>query len=314
MAQSSGFFNALKTEAGYDRKYNADDYSKGLKDVVNNGILKKESGQELYVRSSGGMNLSIDVGGAWIEGHWFFSDTSFTDFSVPAAPVGDMGRIDRVVLRLDTSVSKRSIEFAYKKGNPAQQPTAPELTRSGAVYELALADITVNAGVTSISQSNIKDQRSDADLCGMILTSNDIRANISTIQNEISETKALTFVPLGEMSTNVAKAVINTSTLPVSGLKVGAWKNDNELYAVIPMSLTGTTNGQFGITGILYSAENATWFASLKTYVKAEIVYSDTTRNVKAAFLNFGIGSTITINHGITSEADFILYIHARKG
>lgn len=314
MAQSSGFFNALKTESGYDRKYNADDYSKGLKDVVNNGILKKESGQELYVRSSGGMNLSIDVGGAWIEGHWFFSDTSFTDFSVPAAPVGDMGRIDRVVLRLDTSVSKRSIEFAYKEGDPAQQPTAPELTRSGAVYELALADITVNAGVTSISQSNIKDQRSNVDLCGIILTINDLKANINAVQEEISGINKLTYVPISSLGTNVAKATINTGNPPVSGLKTGVLKNNNELYAVIPISLTGTTNGQFGITGMLTSGENFAWFYEPSAYVDAKIVYSNTTRNVKAAFLSFGIGSIITINHGITSEADFILYIHARKG
>ena len=114
------------------------------------------------------MALSINVGRAWIEGKWYKNDTAFTDFSVPTAPTGDRGRVDRVVLRLDNNISGREIELAYLTGTPAISPTAPALTRSDGIYEIALADIAVNPNVTTITQSDIYDRRADSEVCGWV--------------------------------------------------------------------------------------------------------------------------------------------------
>lgn len=46
--------------------------------------------------------------------------------------------------------------------------TAPALQRDADVYELALADIYVGAGVTAITQSKITDQRLNTSLCGVV--------------------------------------------------------------------------------------------------------------------------------------------------
>ena len=47
-------------------------------------------------------------------------------------------------------------------------PTAPALQRDADIYELALADIYVGAGVTAITQSKITDQRLNTSLCGVV--------------------------------------------------------------------------------------------------------------------------------------------------
>lgn len=167
MAQTSGFFNALKTGTTYDRQYNANDYSDNMGAIISTGV-RRSGDNDLYVQASGGMALSINAGRAWIEGKWYKNDTAFTDFSVPTAPTGDRGRVDRVVLKLDNSVSGRLIELVYKTGTPAADPTAPELERSGDVYEIALADIAVNPNVTTITQSDIYDRRPHTDVCGWI--------------------------------------------------------------------------------------------------------------------------------------------------
>lgn len=167
MAQRSGFFNAIKTNTGYDLKYNAKDYSENLAAIISNGV-RRSGLNELRVTAAGDMALSISVGRAWIEGHWYINDSIFTDFSVPTAPVGDRSRIDRVALRLNETVEGRKIELVYLTGVAAAAPVAPALTRSNGIYEIALADIKVGAAVISLTQNDITDQRPNKEVCGWI--------------------------------------------------------------------------------------------------------------------------------------------------
>ena len=169
MAQRSGFFNALKDGANYDRKYNGNDYSEQMGAIISTGV-RRSGENDLRVTAAGGMALNIAVGRAWIEGKWYHNDAIFTDFSVPTAPVGDRSRIDRVILRLDSNINGRIIELAYLEGEVAQSPVAPALTRAGGIYEIALADIFVGAAVASITQENITDQRGNKEVCGWITT------------------------------------------------------------------------------------------------------------------------------------------------
>ena len=167
MAQSSGFFNALLNNGQYDRKYNADDYSDNLAAIISTGV-RRSNDNDLRVVAAGGMALSINIGRAWIDGKWYKNDTAFTGFTVPTAPTGDRGRIDRVILRLNKNIEARLIELAYLTGDAGISPTAPTLTRNEAIYEIALADIKVNPNVTTISQSDITDCRADKNLCGWV--------------------------------------------------------------------------------------------------------------------------------------------------
>lgn len=167
MAQKCGFFNAKKTESGYDRTYNARDYSDNLAAIISNGVRRSED-NDLRVTAIGGLKLNIAYGRAWINGCWYINDTDFTEFSVPTAPVGDNSRIDRVILRLDENIDGREIKLVYLEGVPSASPTAPELTRSGGIYDICLAEINVPPAVGIIEQENIKDTRPDKTLCGWI--------------------------------------------------------------------------------------------------------------------------------------------------
>lgn len=161
MAQKSGFFNALFQAGVPDRTYNANDYCENLAVIISNGVLCR-SEDDLKVTASG-LNMSVNIGRAWINGHYFNNTTVYT---LPAiqTPTG-ASRIDNVVLRLDGTISGRKISIEYVQGVASTSPVAPELTRTDTVYELCLAQVTVNANATSVT---INDTRANTDLCGWV--------------------------------------------------------------------------------------------------------------------------------------------------
>lgn len=165
MALSSGFFDALQSGGSYDRVYSSADYCDNLATIIRNGV-RYSADNDLKVTAGNGMSITVGIGRAWINGHWFYNDTAYTGLVLATAPTGGNSRIDRVVVRLDTSVSVRSITLAIKQGTAAASPSAPALTRSGDIYELGIATILVNAGVTEITADKITDTRADGSVCG----------------------------------------------------------------------------------------------------------------------------------------------------
>ncbi|MFE0619715.1 hypothetical protein [Bacillus altitudinis] len=105
-----------------------------------------------------------------------------TPLSLQIQPAASLPRIDRIVLRLDASLSTRSIRAMVIQGTPASNPTVPALTRSGDVYELSIAQVRVNANSTIIAQANITDERLNIDVCGLVNSL--VRVDTTTFQKQ----------------------------------------------------------------------------------------------------------------------------------
>lgn len=162
--EHSGFFNAERDSQGnYDRMYKAEDLAQFFSSFISNGIFPSPS-TNLQVMANGDMTVTIKAGKAGINGYQYFNDA---DLILPIGVAdGVLNRIDRIALRLD--VANRAINVIAKKGTFASSPTATPLQRDADAYELALADIYVGAGVTSITQANITDLRQNSSVCGWI--------------------------------------------------------------------------------------------------------------------------------------------------
>lgn len=109
---------------------------------------------QVYADSTG-MQVKVKTGAAWIAGHYFESDAEVTlsiSTSNPTYP-----RIDRVVVHLDWSA--KTIGLTVLTGTPAASPTVPALTQSSTVWEIALAQVYVGAGVNTIAAGNVTDER-----------------------------------------------------------------------------------------------------------------------------------------------------------
>jgi hypothetical protein len=109
----------------------------------------------LVVTAGTGMTISVSPGGAVIQGH-FFSLASAQSLTVlPADPT--YNRIDLVVLHLDWV--KGDMSLSIVKGTAASIYAAAQITTNDSVWEIPLAEIVVNANVSSITSANITDKR-----------------------------------------------------------------------------------------------------------------------------------------------------------
>lgn len=160
MAQKYGFFNSVDG----DRKYDADDIGNYFLKLISDGVFATPA-TAMQVTAAGGMVVSVAAGWGFIKCK-YINNTAAAQFTLAAADVV-LNRIDRVVIRLDKD--NRTMSLAIKQGTAASTPTAPALTRqSSGIWELSLAQIYVGAGVTTITQANITDERANTSLCGYV--------------------------------------------------------------------------------------------------------------------------------------------------
>lgn len=178
--QRSGFFNALKTNGTYDRTYNANDYCDNLAVVISNGVLRGVD-DDLKVTASG-MVVTVGVGRAWINGHWYINDTPHS-FAAVSAPIGGT-RYDRVFLRLNKNLAARSVSLIYQQGEAGNNPTKPAPVRDGDIYDIVLADIYVGTQATSVT---VTDTRADADLCGWVYSTSGDNSFFATLDGAFNE-------------------------------------------------------------------------------------------------------------------------------
>lgn len=145
-----------------DRNASSDEFSDYLEMItgMEHGVYPNPS-TGLQVIASQGMSIVIKSGGCIIKGK---IRQLKEDTQVSLCMAETLDRIDRIVMRLDRS--KRHIVPYVIKGTGATSPVAPAVTRSGDIYDIALADVYVTKLSMEITQSQITDLRSNTSLCG----------------------------------------------------------------------------------------------------------------------------------------------------
>ena len=162
--EKSSFFNSVQASDGsYDREYLAEDFARYFASFIGNGVFPNPS-TNLQVLSNNDMTVSIDIGKAFINGYYYENTTKLVK-TIDVAD-GVLNRIDLVVLRLD--FTNREIKTYVKKGTFTSSPKAQSLQRDSDMYELALAEVYISAGATTITQGNITDLRLDNNSCGVV--------------------------------------------------------------------------------------------------------------------------------------------------
>ena len=158
--EKSSFFNSVSG----DRKYKAEDWASYFGSFIGNGVFPVPStGLQVVVGS--GMQVTVKAGKAWINGY-FYNNTSDLSLTLATAD-GVLNRIDRIVVQWD--LTNRIISVKAKSSSYSASPTAPAVERDADIYELAIADVYVSAGATTITQSNITDRRYNTELCGIVV-------------------------------------------------------------------------------------------------------------------------------------------------
>ncbi|MEY8382729.1 hypothetical protein AALG83_06120 [Christensenellaceae bacterium 44-20] len=161
--EESRFFDSVEN----DNSYYADDFAEYFRMFLKDGVWKL--GENLSVSPGNGLSVTIDYGAAMVQGYgYWLKDNNTGKKQLNLASTTAQQRIDRIVLRLDTSLQTRKITLAVLTGEAAAQPVAPDLTRSGNVYEVSLARVHVGANALSVLPEQIVDERADSSLCGVV--------------------------------------------------------------------------------------------------------------------------------------------------
>ena len=143
-----------------DRYYSADSMGDWLRPFFKNGVF---NGQ-LQVTANNDMSVTIADGYGYINGkHRHFLNPTTLDLEIAS---GTLDRIDAVILRRNDT--ERRIHLLIVTGGNAKSPVAPELVRSGAIYDLKLAEIYIAAGTVRITQAEITDTRMNSAVCGWV--------------------------------------------------------------------------------------------------------------------------------------------------
>lgn len=160
-----GFFDANLAGDAYDRVYLASQFAAYFASFIGNGVYASKSDKlQVVEQDLQGMAVSVLSGQGWINGYWY-ENTESISLAIDIAD-GVLSRIDSIVLRL--GFFERNMWLAVKKGTPATNPLAPDLTRNSDYYELQLATINIPAGSTKITQAQITDTRMNQDVCGWV--------------------------------------------------------------------------------------------------------------------------------------------------
>jgi hypothetical protein len=162
MAMADGYGLFWNSDSG-DRKYDAQSFEKWLKKFFTSGVFEGD----LQVLASSGMTVQVQTGYSNVNGKVGLFESA-TNVTLSAAN-SRYSRIDTIIIERNDAnrvIQIDKVTGAYTGDNP--QPTAPIWDETQGIYQLVLAQIYVRAGVSSISQEDIIDKRTDTDVCGYI--------------------------------------------------------------------------------------------------------------------------------------------------
>ena len=164
MSVTSGFFNSLSGDRKYDAIQISSMFDGLITDGIYNGFL-----ESFMVTASSPASMVVTVG----EGRCWFNHTwTLNDAPLPLTlDVGDvvLNRIDTIVIDVDSTDTVRACTIKVVKGTPSSQAVAPSLENTETHHQYPLCDISVPAGATTITQSNITNRRGTSD-CPFVAT------------------------------------------------------------------------------------------------------------------------------------------------
>lgn len=168
MAEYFRFFNSTEDDI---REYPAADFAEYFNRFLSDGLYTENGTAGLKVTSGTGLSVNIAPGYGYIRGYMYHNDATLPKELDAADSILD--RIDRIVLRFDEVV--REIRVQVKKGDFSSTPQPPEIEVTDSVKEMTLARVRIRKGATSISASDITDDRF-LPTCGLVSSLIDIPA------------------------------------------------------------------------------------------------------------------------------------------
>lgn len=145
----------------YEAKIFREYFEKFLSTGVYFGSYNNYGDNSMKVTADGGLNIKVAKGAGNIKGADFENETDRI-FALERPTTGS--RIDRVIVKFDTTLATRATQLYIKEGTGT---TPAELQRDENIYEICLAEVTVKS-TTNITETDVVDKRLNSELCGIV--------------------------------------------------------------------------------------------------------------------------------------------------
>lgn len=261
----------------YDIEYNAEDLQMTYQFLYGSGIVK----DKLYgnIIASGGRQITVSSSQFVIDGFVGF-------FKSPQSVIVDIGdgsvRKDLLILR--KVQAEGDVYLCIKRGIPSPNPKPPKLTQNtNGIYEIALAEISVQANSQTISQGDIKDVRPTGFLSIIDM-----------------------IYPVGSIYTSLDKDFNPNNTwqgtkweLLEEGLFIEATQNNSQVGIKTPAGLpdiTGTTSSHVGNNIYLWANTQGAFYVN--ELVDSLDPITDANKYKKARYIHFSASKSNIIYGG----------------
>lgn len=216
---------------------------------------------QLGVTAADGMTVTIGTGMAWLKYADYagvaYANTEAKTLQLATADA-NYPRIDRVVIRY--SKNDNNVCLAVKTGTAATAPSAPDVTRDSSTYEISLVQIYVAANASSISGTNITDERLNNTVCGLMsdgvtgVDTTTINMNFeafmdekqtefdewfASVQSALDGDTAGNLLNLIEANTADIETKVSMTTATAT-LTVGGWANNAQTVSVAGVTANST--------------------------------------------------------------------------
>ena len=168
MIEKYGFFDSLIDDV---REYAEIDFARFGRILAIDGVRGGADALKVTAYAAG-LAVEVAEGMAMVQGRFYALEDDGSGARVLGLTAAQNNpRIDRIVLRL--TYGERTIKVGILQGTEAAQPTPPALQRDTDVYMLSLAQVYVGVGAASVVEGNVTDERSNEDVCGIMIVSPD---------------------------------------------------------------------------------------------------------------------------------------------
>ena len=210
----------------------------------------------MQVQVARGIGWIVDINGNGV--CWWFDAPITLDIEAAEA-TGTLNRIDRVVVEWRTTDYADLPEVKILTGTSASTAVPPALTNTSTVRQLSLAQVSIPAGTTELTNALITDERADPTVCGLVtetvtadtsMRNAQFQALLASIEQELEDLQAEAAVELRKLQfdsvTVAVSSFVSDSTYDDYGYKVSI-PLPNVISSMIPDVMFGMTEATSGM-------------------------------------------------------------------
>ena len=318
MAFSYGFFNAQNL----DRVYTAEDFTAYLSSLICNGIL--DTYRQCFAPTVKNLTVTFGTGKAWIDGHYFISDTLHT---IDLSSYVDESLNRYVAIGIYCDRSTRTCGIRVLAGTAANDPVIPTFTNNNVTTYLTLAAVRLRAGATELTAEDVLDYRTDESKCGyckcilgkcrvtemlaeMAKTNatldelqkrlDAMNSQISELQTKVDDLTAGEILATGQCGENIYYVLYDNGKLLLrgTGATYDYTSHDSVFYQNVQIKEIVLSNGITGLGDRLFyrcaNAKTVSLPATLTSIGNAAFAQEDAVSNYTAGLTSVTIPQAVT--------------------